>query len=150
VEGANITIGDIDEKQAQRVADVTREKGAGAVQVIKADVTNLDEVRAMFAAAVEKFGAVDVLVNNVGWDNLNRVVMAPMTRCRTDHREAIANDLMVEYYRQRASAGLIISEGVLVSDRVRGYVNIRCTAAFRLRSKPFAARGTCSRANDKS
>jgi len=30
---------------------------------------------------------------------------------------------MVEYYRQRASAGLIISEGVPVSDRGRGYLN---------------------------
>ena len=53
----------------------------------------------------------------------NRVVMAPMTRCRTDHRQGLANDLMVEYYRQRAAAGLIISEGVVVSDRARGYVN---------------------------
>ncbi len=53
----------------------------------------------------------------------NRVVMAPMTRCRTDHREAIANDLMAEYYRQRASTGLIVSEGVSVSDCARGYIN---------------------------
>lgn len=53
----------------------------------------------------------------------NRVVMAPMTRCRSDHHEAIANELMAEYYRQRASAGLIISEGLPVSDRARGYIN---------------------------
>ena len=53
----------------------------------------------------------------------NRLVMAPMTRCRADHRDAIPNDLMVEYYRQRASVGLIISEGVPVSDRARGYLN---------------------------
>ena len=53
----------------------------------------------------------------------NRVAMAPMTRCRADHRDAIPNDLIVEYYRQRASAGLIISEGVPVSDRARGYLN---------------------------
>jgi N-ethylmaleimide reductase len=53
----------------------------------------------------------------------NRVVMAPMTRCRADHRDAVPNDLMVEYYRQRAGAGLIISEGVPVSDNARGYLN---------------------------
>jgi len=52
----------------------------------------------------------------------NRIVMAPMTRCRADHADAIPNDLMVEYYRQRASAGLILSEGVPVSDRARGYL----------------------------
>ena len=53
----------------------------------------------------------------------NRVAMAPMTRCRADHRDAVPNRLMLEYYRQRASAGLIISEGVPVSDRARGYLN---------------------------
>jgi 2,4-dienoyl-CoA reductase-like NADH-dependent reductase (Old Yellow Enzyme family) len=53
----------------------------------------------------------------------NRVVMAPMTRCRADHRDAVPNELMVEYYRQRARAGLILSEGVPVSDNARGYLN---------------------------
>ncbi len=52
----------------------------------------------------------------------NRIVMAPMTRCRSDHRDAVPNDMMVEYYRQRATAGLIVSEGVPVSDRARGYL----------------------------
>jgi N-ethylmaleimide reductase len=53
----------------------------------------------------------------------NRIVMAPMTRCRADHADAVPNELITEYYRQRASAGLIISEGVPVSDRARGYLN---------------------------
>jgi N-ethylmaleimide reductase len=52
----------------------------------------------------------------------NRIVMAPMTRCRADHADAVPNDLIVEYYRQRASAGMILSEGVPVSDRGRGYL----------------------------
>lgn len=53
----------------------------------------------------------------------NHVVMSPMTRSRADHRDAVPNDLMVEYYRQRAGAGLIISEGVPVSDQGRGYIH---------------------------
>lgn len=52
----------------------------------------------------------------------NRIVMAPMTRCRADHRDAVPNDLIVEYYRQRAGAGMIVTEGVPVSDRARGYL----------------------------
>lgn len=52
----------------------------------------------------------------------NRVAMAPLTRCRCDHRDAVPNDMVVEYYRQRAGAGLIVSEGVPVSDRARGYL----------------------------
>ena len=39
----------------------------------------------------------------------NRVIMAPMTRCRADNPDRIPNELMAEYYRQRAGAGLIIS-----------------------------------------
>lgn len=44
----------------------------------------------------------------------NRVVMAPLTRSRAGV-ERIPNDLMAKYYRQRASAGLIISEATSVS-----------------------------------
>jgi len=69
-EGANITLADIDEKQAQQVAELAIKKGAGSVQVIKTDVTDLEQVKAMVAAADSKFGGVDILVNNVGWDDL--------------------------------------------------------------------------------
>jgi N-ethylmaleimide reductase len=51
----------------------------------------------------------------------NRVVMAPLTRCRCDNVEFVPNDLMVSYYAQRAGAGLIISEGTIVSPQGRGY-----------------------------
>lgn len=53
----------------------------------------------------------------------NRVVMAPMTRCRADNPGKVATDLMAEYYAQRASAGLIISEGSQISRRAVGYMN---------------------------
>lgn len=50
----------------------------------------------------------------------NRLVMAPLTRCRAGS-DGIPNELMAEYYRQRGSAGLIISEGVPVSPQGVGY-----------------------------
>jgi len=50
----------------------------------------------------------------------NRIVMAPMTRSRAnEHDEPTA--LHVDYYRQRASAGLIITEGVQPSKNGKGY-----------------------------
>lgn len=44
----------------------------------------------------------------------NRILMAPLTRARST-RDHVPKPLMVEYYRQRASAGLIISEGTGIS-----------------------------------
>lgn len=51
----------------------------------------------------------------------NRMVMAPMTRCRAGDGD-VPTPLMVEYYAQRATAGLIITEGVPVSPNARGYL----------------------------
>ena len=51
----------------------------------------------------------------------NRVAMAPMTRSRTDQPGDVPNALMASYYEQRASAGLIISEGAPISAVGRGY-----------------------------
>lgn len=52
----------------------------------------------------------------------NRIVMAPMTRCRAGQPGDVPTELMAEYYAQRASAGLIISEGVPVSATAPGYL----------------------------
>src|SRR6187402_503580 len=50
----------------------------------------------------------------------NRVVMAPLTRCRAGAGR-VPTDLMAEYYAQRASAGLILSEATAVSPTGVGY-----------------------------
>jgi N-ethylmaleimide reductase len=50
----------------------------------------------------------------------NRIVMAPMTRDRAGPGD-VPTDFMVEYYRQRASAGLIVTEGTQPSPAGKGY-----------------------------
>ena len=50
----------------------------------------------------------------------NRIVMPPMTRARAGAGE-IPTDLMTQYYSQRASAGLIITEGTQISRQGQGY-----------------------------
>ena len=52
----------------------------------------------------------------------NRLVMAPMTRSRAD-ADGVPSELTVTYYAQRASAGLIITEGVFPSAIGKGYVH---------------------------
>ncbi|MFI0481963.1 alkene reductase [Actinomadura sp. 9N215] len=51
----------------------------------------------------------------------NRLVMAPMTRSRAVE-DGKVTELTVEYYRQRATAGLIITEGTQPSVRGQGYI----------------------------
>jgi len=51
----------------------------------------------------------------------NRMVMAPMTRSRADDA-GVPSELVATYYAQRASAGLIISEGVFPTAMGQGYV----------------------------
>ena len=54
----------------------------------------------------------------------NRVVMAPMTRSRANNNaHKPTNELHGLYYEQRASAGLIITEGSQVSQKAVGYIN---------------------------
>lgn len=53
----------------------------------------------------------------------NRFVMNPMTRCRAD-AQGVPTPIMATYYGQRASAGLIISEGIAPSANGKGYARI--------------------------
>ena len=53
----------------------------------------------------------------------NRTVMSPMTRCRNVQNNT-PNALMAEYYAQRASAGLIVTEGIAPSPNGLGYARI--------------------------
>jgi N-ethylmaleimide reductase len=58
--------------------------------------------------------------NKIGNLNLsNSIAMAPMTRARGEGN-GIANDLTALYYTQRASAGLIITEGINISEQALG------------------------------
>jgi N-ethylmaleimide reductase len=54
----------------------------------------------------------------------NRVCMAPMTRGRADNPDHVPPALEVEYYTQRASAGLLITEGTHISPRASGWENV--------------------------
>ncbi len=68
-EGAKVAIADILEDEARKTADDIRAAG-GQAQVVKTDVTQLDQVRACVRQVTDTWGAVDVLVNNAGWDKI--------------------------------------------------------------------------------
>ena len=52
----------------------------------------------------------------------NRIILAPLTRTRADAGH-LPNDLMVEYYSQRASGGLLITECTMVAPNTSAFIN---------------------------
>jgi N-ethylmaleimide reductase len=54
----------------------------------------------------------------------NRIVMASMTRGRATNTGHVPTELQVEYYRQRAGAGLILTEGTWVNREAIGFINV--------------------------
>ena len=52
----------------------------------------------------------------------NRIVMAPLTRNRAP--DAVPTPLMAEYYTQRASAGLLVTEATAISHQGQGYADV--------------------------
>ena len=80
---------------------------------------------AIGARAAATIAAMNTLFSpcRVGaWDLPNRVVMAPLTRNRAPG--ALPTALMAHYYRQRASAGLIVSEATAISQQGQGYADV--------------------------
>ena len=65
-EGTNVVVVGRDDGAGARVCDALMARGAKDVLWHAADVTDRGQVDAMVAAALDRFGAIDVLVNNVG------------------------------------------------------------------------------------
>ena len=68
-EGCNVINAEIDEDQGHKVVDQANMlKGGGKMIVIRTDVTDWTSVQAMVRETLDEFGRIDVLVNNVGWN----------------------------------------------------------------------------------
>ena len=76
--GYNVVINYVSDKtDVEAIKNELLEKGAHDVLLAKADVTNAEQIEELVKQAIEKFGAIDVLVNNAG-----------ITKDRTHHRNA--------------------------------------------------------------
>ena len=65
-----------------------------------------------------------VLFQPLDWHDLtlpNRIVLSPMTRARAGATR-LPNRLMAEYYAQRSSAGLLITEATTISEQANGWI----------------------------
>ena len=69
IEGATVVVTDVDQESAKETAAAL----AGAV-AMRADVADRQDVQAMVDRVVQRFGRIDVLVNNAGWDKASPFV----------------------------------------------------------------------------
>jgi 3-oxoacyl-[acyl-carrier protein] reductase len=70
-EGAKVIVNDINAARGEKVVDEIVAAG-GSASFFAADVTKSDDVCALVAAAVQRYGTLDVMVNNAGWTHCNR------------------------------------------------------------------------------
>lgn len=68
-EGATVAVNDIDTERAARTVELIEQKD-GTAMIAIADVTDLEAVYGMVDSVVDRYGDVDVLVNNAGWDRI--------------------------------------------------------------------------------
>lgn len=70
-EGANVIVNDINAALGESVVKEIVTAG-GVASFFAADVTNSEQVKALVNAAVQRYGRLDVIVNNAGWTHRNR------------------------------------------------------------------------------
>ena len=73
-EGAQVIVNDLHPLSGQKVAAQIVAAG-GRASFFQADVTQSDQVLALVAAAVQRHGVLDVMVNNAGWTHRNRPML---------------------------------------------------------------------------
>lgn len=120
-EGAKVVIADLNEAGARAVA---AEIGSVAL-AIKCDVTSRADIDATVKAALENFGAVDIVVNNAGYTHKNQPLLnvdeATFDRVFAVNVKAIYHMTMavVPVMRERKQGGCIINVGSVAGIRPR-------------------------------
>jgi short-subunit dehydrogenase len=87
--GAHLVLAARRAETLEQVAELCRERGA-QVLVVPTDVTQVEQVRALAAAAVERFNAIDVWVNNVGVGAVGAFTETPVEA----HRRVVETNLL--------------------------------------------------------
>ena len=117
-EGAAVMAADLDGKAAMSLADEIEADGGSAIG-IGADITKRAEIDAMVAAAIERFGRIDVLVNNAG----SRIIKPFLEHTEEDWRRMLDVNLTGHFlccqavipYMLEAGGGRIINMASIAS-----------------------------------
>src|ERR1700761_2389549 len=122
--GANVIINHVDAHEvAQQTVDEIIAAGGNAY-AIHADVSNEEEVQAMFAEMYKQYGTIDILVNNAGLQKDSRFVDMTLAQWNT----VISINLTGQFLCSREAAREFIRRGV-VEDRSKAAGKIICMSS---------------------
>ncbi|MCH9053033.1 MAG: SDR family oxidoreductase [Proteobacteria bacterium] len=119
-EGAAVVAADLDGKAAVALADEI-EAGGGSAMGIGADITKRAEIDAMVAAAIERFGRIDVLVNNAG----SRIIKPFLEHTEDDWRRMLDVNLTGHFLCCQAVIPHMVEAGggrIINMASIAGYV----------------------------
>ncbi|RUP31866.1 MAG: SDR family oxidoreductase [Mycolicibacterium sp.] len=124
LEGADVVVSDYHERRLNETRDQLAALGLGKVEAVVCDVTSTEAVDALIAAAVEKMGRLDVLVNNAGlggetplvdmtddeWDRVLNVTLNSVMR---------ATRAALRYFRGAEHGGVIVNNASVLGWRAQ-------------------------------
>ncbi len=119
-EGAAVMVTDLDGKAAMSLADEIEADGGSAIG-IGADITKRAEIDAMVAAAIERFGRIDVLVNNAG----SRIIKPFLEHTQADWRAMLDVNLTGHFFCCQAVIPHMLEAGggrIINMASIAGYV----------------------------
>src|SRR5208282_5354043 len=75
-EGAKLVVNDINDEGGRRVLrDIEGSEGQGSALYVRADVSRGDEMAALIGASLERYGHIDIMVNNAGITHVNQPML---------------------------------------------------------------------------
>ena len=122
-EGGQVIVADINTEAGERVVAAIKAAG-GKASFFAADVTRTDDVKALVAAAVERHGKLDVMVNNAGWTHRNR----PALEVSEDEFDRCYSVNMKSIY-----LSTIHAVPAFIANKGGSFINIASTAGVRPR-----------------
>jgi len=127
-EGAQVVVAEVDEAAGREAAEAITGAGGRALAVA-ADISQVDQVRALFKQALEEFGTVDILVNNAGIG----IARPLLDYTEADWDRQLGVNLKGMFFATQEAAR------VMVPKRRGKIVNFASTAAFVSSSTPETA-----------
>lgn len=105
-EGAKIALNDINLSSVEYLTEKLKDEGKREVLPIKADVSQREEVEAMFTRVIDRFGRVDILINNAGIRK-----DAPVHRLsQKEWQEVISTNLEGSFNCAQVASGYMIKQ----------------------------------------